>query len=205
LSIILLVLVAVIIITLLFKLKSPAATDSVARPKSTLTNATTVPNLSQKLLDVGKAQSIVDWTNAIPDFKISTHTAYVDSWVMEQDNPAKYPSVLLTGKSNETIQYKSDFIDIEITDRIRRIEIHSPNLNVEDVKTLGDSLLRLMGKDEENFNAWCDKVGNRWMDQPQFSSGNAYFPNGGKTYGFQTLPTFNNEKPWYILLVITDP
>jgi len=61
-----------------------------------------------------------------------------------------------------------------------------------------------MGKDKTGFNAWCDKVGNRWMDEPGFTSAASHLPNSDKTFGFQARATFNNEKPWYILLIISD-
>jgi len=41
----------------------------------------------QKLLDATKAQSIADWTNAIPDLKLSLQSKYLDSWIADKKNP----------------------------------------------------------------------------------------------------------------------
>ena len=160
---------------------------------------------SGELLDATKTQSITEWTNAIPNFKLSHHFRNDSSWVMAQIGEPNFPKVTLTGASGSVVQYPADFIDIDVSgDQIQRIDLHSPKMNIDNLRQLGNQLLELMGKDTTQFNAWCDKVGNRWMDQPEFSSGNAQVPNSDKSYGFSAHPTFDNNKPWYIYFVIAD-
>jgi hypothetical protein len=56
----------------------------------------------------------------------------------------------------------------------------------------------MLGQDPTDFLAWCNKVGNNWLDAPLYSTGDHY-------YGFQILNTYNNENPWYINFLIMHP
>jgi len=153
--------------------------------------------------DATKPHSIADWTNAIPELKLSLHSKWHDSWTADEKDATKYRTFLLAGKDGDSFQYTADFIDIGVeNDGIQRIDLHSPKMSIDDLHQFGNQLLQLMGKDKTKFNTWCDKVGNRWMDQPEYSSGNAQVPNSDKTYSFSAHPTFDDNKPWYIYFVI---
>jgi hypothetical protein len=102
------------------------------------------------------------------------------------------------------VQFTAKLADVEIIDEhVRRVELQSVWMNIADTRSLGDSLLQMLGKDDGGFDAWCDKVGNNWIDAPLYSSGGSQIPESGKFCGFQILNTFNNEQPWTINFVIT--
>lgn len=213
-----------IVVIFLLKPKRPIANESPVMPTpivtslnaaveqtnnstaSTVTQAISTAVASarpQNLIDAIQIQDIAEWTSAIPNLTLSHHFRNDSSWVMAEIDATNPPKITLTGANGDTIQYAADFIGIEVTiDQIQRIDLHSPKMNIDDIRQLGNQLLKMMGKDTAGFNTWCDKVGNRWMDQPEYSSGNAKAPNSDKTYAFSAHPTFNNDKPWYIYFVI---
>lgn len=167
---------------------------------------TVVPPEPTKLLDAGKAQSIAEWTNAIPSIKLLTHSPYNDSWIMEQREAGKCPTLLLTSTNGKAVQYTAELIDVEaVSDHIRAVELHTVNLNIDETRELGLQLCDLLGHDPKDFLAWCDKVGNNWVDKPLYDGFSLPVPNSNKFNGFGVHATFNSEKPWYILFFITDP
>lgn len=161
---------------------------------------------SKKPLDVLKAQSLADWTNVIPNIKLWSHFRTRSSWVADQRDTNNYPVILLTGVNGKTIQYKAKLTSVDaMGDRVREIQLQSGWMNIADTRSLGDSLLQMMGKDTASFDAWCNKVGNNWIDQPEWTSGGLRMPDGNKFYGFATHITFNNESPWYVDFFVSDP
>jgi len=158
-----------------------------------------------KLLDATKAQTIADWTNAVPNLKVWNHFRNENSWLAEQRNPTNAPTLLLTGANGDPIQYKTKLTDIEtVGDHIRRVELQSVWMDIADTRSLGDSLLQMMGEDKIGFDEWCAKVGNNWVDAPLYDSPDSQVPNSNKFYGFQMLRSYNNEKPWVIYFIISD-
>jgi hypothetical protein len=78
-------------------------------------------------------------------------------------------------------------------------------MDIDETRELGLQICNMFGRDPSDFIAWCNKVGNHWLDAPLYSSRNIYMPNSNETFGFQTLRTYTDEKPWYINFVITSP
>jgi hypothetical protein len=79
------------------------------------------------------------------------------------------------------------------------VEMHSPIMNIEETRELALQLCNMLQVDPKNFLAWCDNVGNNWLDQPLFADGNHY-------YSFHLLQSFNKEKPWFInFMIIPNP
>lgn len=157
-------------------------------------------------LDAIKMQSLADWTNAIPKITQWSHFREDSSWVAASRDTNDYPTLLLAGLNGSGVQFTASLTDVEaVGDHVRRIEMHSVWMNIEDTKLLGDSLLELMGKDKASFDVWCAKVGNNWVDAPLYDSYNAQLPNSDKVCSFGTHRTFSNEKPWFINFVIADP
>jgi hypothetical protein len=159
----------------------------------------------KKILDAIKAQSLADWTNTIPNIKQWSHFRGRSSWVADQRDANHYPVILLTGANGKTIQYKAKLTSVDaMGDYVREIELQSGWVDITDVRSLGDSLLQMMGMDETGFNSWSDKVENNWVDAPLYNSPVSQVPNSSKYYGFQILRSYNNDKPWSINFIITD-
>ena len=185
------------------KSNGPGQTNLAAEVVTKTASITNSSTHSEKSLDATKTDDIAQWTNAIPSLKLQIHSKYLDSWVMAKIGETNPPKVIVSGANGETVQYPADLISIDVIhDQIQRIDLHAPKMNIDDLRQFGNKLLQLMGKNTTDFNAWCDKVGNKWMDQPEYSSGNAQVPNSDKSYGFTTHHTFDNDKPWYIYFVI---
>lgn len=211
---------------LFFRPKPPAANEPIVTPKSLYTNTATALKITnsssaeittqvsaptvtsvepKKILDAIKAQSIADWTNAVPNLKVWNHFRSESSWVAVQKDTNNYPVLLLGGMNGNTVQFAAKLIDVETVDvHIRRVELHTPNMSINQTRKLGESLLEMMGKDKSSFDAWCDRVGNNWVDAPLFGSGSSQVPDSNKFYGFQMLRSYGNEKPWVINFIITD-
>ena len=149
----------------------------------------------KKILDGIKMQSLADWTNALPHIKQWSQFRGRSSWVVVPMDTNSYPVILLAGVNGKTIQYKAKLTSVDaMGDHIREIELHTPDMSIDETRKFGESLLEMMGKDKSDFDAWCDKVGNNWVDAPLYSSGSSQVPDSNKCYGFQMLRSYGNEK-----------
>jgi hypothetical protein len=153
-------------------------------------NALTTTNLEQ-------------WKTMISGLKHSADFITWDSWVKEQTNRMTGIPVLLQA-NGQAISYKVHFIDVDVykgsEEKIMEVQMHSPVMNIDETRELGLQLCTLLQIDPKGFLAWCDQVGNRWMDQPLFGDGD------GHHYSFHLLQTFDNEKPWSInFMIIPNP
>ena len=158
------------------------------------------PTQSQTLFYATKPHTIEDWTNAVPNLKPRLHSKYYEVWDVTQINEPNPPKVILSGVNGTTVQYAADSIDIGVrNNQIRRIELQSPRMNIDATKEMGLQLCNMLGLDSKGFVAWCDQVGNHWLDAPLYSS------QDKNHIGFQTLRTYNDEKPWIIDFVIAPP
>ena len=129
-----------------------------------------------------------------------------ERWDMEQTNrTAGIPIVL--AENGKSVSFKVRFIDVEPLDdgTIRKVEMHSPIMNIDETRELGSQLCNMLGRDPSDFLAWCDKVGNHWLDSTLFSSGGSRMSNGDKFAGFGMLHSYDDDKPWYIDFFITSP
>jgi hypothetical protein len=157
-------------------------------PTNEVLNALTATNLSQ-------------WKSMIPGLKYSDNFGTWSSWIMEKRNLRDGDLVSLEG-SGKTISYSVHFIDVRIlsgSDRVRKVEMHSPMMNVDEIREFGSQLCQMIGVDSIGVSNWCDKVGHRWMDEP------LYHGVGNGIYGFEILNSFDNDRPWYINFVIQQP
>jgi hypothetical protein len=205
------ILAGIVCIAILFFLKTkntsnnkPVEMPAISPTNGSLPAVTTLPpkptvNISsQKLLNANKTRILADWTNAIPGFKVTIDSPYVESLIMEQRDTNKCPKLLLTGDNGQSVTYIASFITLEIIkpdERIRRVEIQTPFMNIDETREMGSQLCNLLNVDSKDFLAWCDKVGNHAIDAPLFSTGN-------HLNGFGIHRTFNNQSPWYINYVI---
>jgi len=124
-----------------------------------------------------------------------------ESWDMEQTNLTT--SIPITLQQNgKTVSYKAQFIDISIKNGngdILEAQLHSPIMSIDETRELGLQLCNMLGQDPSGFLAWCDKVGNHWLDAPLYGTGNRF-------YSFQTIGGYSNEKPWVInFMIIPNP
>jgi hypothetical protein len=162
-------------------------------PRVPLTNALTATNIEQ-------------WKTAIKGLHKSHGLS--ESWDLEQKNLTTSIPVTLQ-KNGKTVSYKAQFIDISIKNGngdILEVQLHSPIMNIDDTKVLGLELCDMFGLDSADFVAWCDKVGNHWLDAPLFGSRDIHDQKSNAVFAFQILRGYNDEKPWFInLMIIPNP
>ena len=165
--------------------------------------ANTVPELantieSSGLINALAATNLEQWKAAIEGLKPLAGFKFQQHWLVEQRGRTNgIPIGLSLG--NNTIQYKAALISIEAkneTGDIMEVEMQTPNMNIDDTRDLGLKLCNMLDYDSKDFLAWCDKVGNRWLDAPLYAGGN-------RNYSFQILRGYNDEKPWIINFMIT--
>lgn len=160
-------------------------------PTNGLLNATITTNLDQ-------------WKAAITN--LHNDPANKENWIMRQSDTNAGVRLIISGKNQTWMEFDSNFININVrtnSDDIDRIEIQGVEMNIAQIRVSGDALSKVMGTDKSNFNAWCDKMGNRLMDAPLFSSDKARLENG-EMCRFEMLASHNSEKPWMINFIITD-
>ncbi len=105
-----------------------------------------------------------------------------------------------TGFTADTIFALTDRKD----DHVHELTLHSPWLDIDGVRQVGLELEKAWGLDPKDFLAWCNKVGNKWVDAPLYSAGNGFPPAPEPYIGFSVRRTTNDEKPWVIVLTIKD-
>ncbi len=160
-----------------------------AIPQDETFNAITATNLEQwKMMVKGLRYS---------DTFGNTNSNGWKSWVMEKHGmDASIPIKLVV--NGQVLLYNANFIDVDalISDgEIQSVKLHSPKMNIDETRTLGLQLCKMLDIDPKEFLAWSDKVGNHWLDAPLYS-------NGGAAFGFGIYMTYNDKKPWYVILII---
>lgn len=152
-----------------------------------------------------EATNLTQWKSIIPELRAYDRFEHEkfgsESWVMEQTNREMGIPILLE-QNEKKVPYKVRFIDVRAglpDGKIQRVEIHSPIMNIDETRELGLKLAGLLGIESTEFTDWCAKVGNHWLDAPLYSS------KSGNHLGFETLMTYNDEKPWYVNFVIANP
>jgi hypothetical protein len=155
---------------------------------------------TNKMPNALTATNLEQWKEMIKGLKYSDNFGNLDSWVMEQTNQTMGIPVLLI-KNSKPVSFKVRFINVFVKDgsnKVFSVDIHSPIMNIDETRSLGLELCNMFGFDSTDFSAWCDKVGNHWLDAPLYGI-------GGGNYSLNIRHTFDNEKPWYIDLVIANP
>jgi hypothetical protein len=153
-----------------------------------LTNALTAINLEQ-------------WKKAIKGLKKEAGFITEQHWLVEQ--PGRKTGLPITlSLGDKTVQYSAVLVSVTAkneTGNVMEVEMQTPNMNIDETRELGLQLCNMLGVDPKDFLAWCDKVGNHWLDAPLYGTGN-------KFYSFQTLMTYNNDSPWSInFMIIPNP
>ena len=167
--------------------------QSASVPNNGLFNAITATNLNQ-------------WKVAITN--LQNDSTLKSNWVMQQSDTNAGVRLIISGTNQTWVEFDSNFISIntETNDNgIHRIELHGLGMNFPEIRVRGDALLKVMGKDEADFNAWCDMVQNHKTNVNLFSSGSSQLPNSNKYGEFQILNASNGKDPWVINFFITDP
>jgi hypothetical protein len=173
-----------------FPTKVPRPTPTVETNESMveMTNALTATNIEQ-------------WKAAIKGLRKSPGLS--ESWDMETTNRNIGVPVSLE-ENGQSISYKARFIDISIKNEngdILEAQLQSPIMNIDQTRELGLQICDMLNIDPKGFLAWCDQVGNRWLDQPLFGDG-----DGHHHYSFHLLHSYNDEKPWVInFMIIPNP
>ena len=87
---------------------------------------------------------------------------------------------------------------------VRQLDLHSPEMDIDQIRQVGLQLEEAWGLDPTDFLTWCNKVGNKWLDAPLYSSRNGTPPSSNKLIGFGVHRNLSDDKPWYIILSIQD-
>ena len=146
------------------------------------------------------ATNLDQWKTAMKGLK-SSDIFYQNKemWDVEQTNRRTgFPLMLIKG--TQIVQYEATLVDINAKKPggdLTEVQMQTPNMNIDETRELGLKLCNMMEVDPKDFQAWCDKVGNHWLDAPLYAT-NHY-------YGFGINRTYDNEKPWFINFIIEHP
>jgi hypothetical protein len=165
-------------------------------------------NSSQEIFNALTATNLNQWKQAIKDLKQLGGFKYNQDWIMELHKPDGKPTRDIGRPFNfsyngRTIAYNATFINLQTKNGsdsdLLASELYSPNMNIDQTRELGLQLCDMLQIDPKGFLAWCDKVGNHWMDMPLYGTAS------NARLSFKILNTFNNEKPWSIEFVVGSP
>jgi hypothetical protein len=173
-----------------------------AAPANAISQAT---NVIAPLTNALTADNLEQWKAAITGLRKSSGLS--ESWDMEITNRTSGIPIPLMA-NGQTNFYKARFINLDIYEggeKIMEAQLHSPIMNIDETRELGLQLCSVLGQDPSDFLAWCDKVGNHWLDAPLYFSKSAHDPNSNKIFEFKTLRTYTDEKPWFIDFIIMNP
>jgi hypothetical protein len=148
--------------------------------------------------DVLSATNLEQWKSLIKDLKQDGFAR--DHWMTSMSR-AGTPPVLLK-HNGQTIIYKVEVINVSVlyhTTNFSGAEIYSPKMNIDETRELGLKLCSMFGFDSNKFLAWCNSVGNNWLDAPLFGIND---PSHPFSYQFNVLNTYNDKQPWSIILSI---
>jgi len=103
--------------------------------------------------------------------------------------------------NGQTVLFKAQAVDITVLRtpfKIEEIQMKSPIMDIDETRALGRNLCDIVNADPKDFLAWCDKVGNHWLDASRYIAGN-------RVLAFSVRTSFNKDKPWYINFIIQNP
>jgi hypothetical protein len=132
---------------------------------------------------------------------------YGQHWLVEQHGRTNGLPIILNENGN-AVQYAAVLISVDCLNRndldhVSEIEMQTQIMNIDDTRKLGLQLCSTLGIDPKDFSAYCDKVGNQWLDTPLFATG-IRDAKIKKVLAFQTLHGFNKDKPWFINVRVED-
>jgi hypothetical protein len=183
-------------------LNLPATTN-----EATIAKENNLSPLRQTKLDATKVSDLNDWKNVFPEIKLLNPSPVEESWVYQNQNSHDYSSVVISGSGERSLNFATSLVDVQVSkpdNHIRRIELQAPKMTIQQIKNLGLQMCSVLQIEPKAFQAWCDAVGNVWIDKPVFSSGAGISPNDAKTIGFTVNPTFDNNCPWYMTFLFSD-
>jgi hypothetical protein len=196
----------IVIITVLVMLAIGLQTNMAQLAPATLVTIQTNNAVILKL-DVLSASNIKEWTNSIKDLWRDPGDS--ESWLFSQSPTNKGVSIILEDPSRgRQVEFRSNAFELDVTSQngdIETAEIQSSWMNIDNTKALGDALLQFLGQNQTEFDEWCGTNGNKWVGAKLFASSGTRMVNSGKIYAFNILRSYNNEQPWIIDLVITNP
>lgn len=161
-------------------------------------------DLAMPLADALTATNLEQWKAAKIGLKPLAGFKFQQHWLVEQPGRTNGIPIVLS-LNNKTIQYSAVLISVTAqnnTGLLTEAQLQTPNMNIDETQKLGMQLCDMFGLDSSDFLAWCDKVGNHWLDAPLYGSREIHVPNSNAVFVFQTLRAYNNEKPWFINFMI---
>lgn len=176
-------------------------------PIETFSQTNNTVEITQPLINAMTATNLEQWKTAIKGLKKLGGFTLDQHWLVEQPGRKTGLPIVLS-KGDKTVQYSAVLISVNAeneTGDITQIKMQTPNLNIDETRELGLKICDMLGHDPSNFLAWCDKVGNHWLDAPLYDGFSVPVPNSNKFNGFGILRGYNNGKPWIINFFITDP
>lgn len=141
--------------------------------------------------DVLSATNIEQWKSLIKNLK--KDSSLPNFWRTES------PQGCVILKSNgQSIVYKSEFVDVSVANSagdVLEAEIYTPKMNIVETRELGLKICKMFGFDTNKFLAWCNDVGNNWLDSPLFSVGDY-------NHFFRIRHSYSDQQPWIMIFGI---
>ena len=212
---ILAVLVAAIVVLLfVLKPKQPRPEQEVVSKFSPTTNTTSVVKAAQarpaspvvapqakpisiptnEPPDVLAATNIEQWKAMIPNLR---KDSFLDNFWMTKERLKGVGSVVLK-RNGQSIIYKTDFVDVNVWNdagEILEATISTPKMDIVETRELGLKICKMFGFDAAKFTAWCNQVGNNWLDSPLYSVGD-------QKHFFKIRRSYNDKQPWVMIFGI---
>lgn len=145
--------------------------------------------------DILSATNLAQWMSLIKDLRPTAGLR--EDWSTSRFRRGT-PSVLVW-HDGQSILLKAEAVHVTAfpkTMDFMEAQIFTPGMTVDETRALGMNLCGMFGFDTNKFSTWCD-TDRTDPDAPVFYTGN-------HRYVINVRPTFNEEKPWFIIFMVQD-
>lgn len=157
-------------------------------------------------LNAVRSVNLKEWQQAVPELVQIETLQEEQIWVMDGLSRNLHIPILLED-GDKNVLFEAAFIDLKAakdTGRVSTLQLHSRNMNIDELRPFGIKLQQTINLDPQKFVEWCDRVGNTSVDAPKYRSGNGNLIDSVKTASFRVLPSYNDQKPWFVALKLAD-
>lgn len=138
--------------------------------------------------DVLAATNIEQWKSLIPNLAMVPGVPNI--WAT-LDRQRGVNSVVLKSK-DQSIIYRTHSVSLMVAKNASDVieaDIYTPKMDIVETRELGLKICEMFGFDSSKFLAWCNSVGNNWLDSP-------FIYVGDNNHNFRIRHSYNDQKPW---------
>jgi hypothetical protein len=155
--------------------------------------------VTNELPDVLAATNIEQWKSIIPNLQkdSSMPNSSMPNFWRTKERQKGVDTVVLKSKG-QSIFYKTASVDVCVANSagdVLEADIYTPKMDIVETRELGLKICKMFNFDSNKFLAWCNSVGNNWLDSTLFSAGDY-------DHFFRIRHSYNDQQPWIMIFGI---